>query len=1143
MAPVTPLMVESKPSTMKPKSLKAPAPTAPPTTRAASAAAATRSKAKPSSSVVEQENPLPPFATPDRPVDKKNKLSSSSESRHQAHTTPDSEGTVKTVTPLDGQTKTSASNSNTNASLNKTVRFNNNNNNNSIKTENSKDAAENDEEAENVVAPLAPTEANVSPASSNSTSSSRGVVSRRGRGRGPSPGRPVAPSTSAPPPSTTKGRGGGSADASVLEYKTFRSPARIQVRTDSGDLADSGTVPSLCSASSSLPPNRAGAAHPVSGGETNPLASTATVPNVKREEETAVSGKSSNGPSRASAVVVNISTVPASDESGKASSQSQLGKPQSITCDPSMIDSTSPLASDNVDTSPERNNKKSANPPALPNPKIKRESPPLSPKPRKQAITAAANSATLSPPPPSDIDKHLAAPRKTPTRSPGQFQSLPSLNDAKLNSPSLFLSPYSPNPLGLSFDQGGQTPKADNDKDDEDKSDDNHPDKDGVEEEKSSKTRDELRERSVATPTDFAVDFGKGHQSSSSFDASNVLAWLQSPTAHGLFSPGGMGSNLNTPRGYYTAGPGAPRTPRTPTVSTSFFFSDVASLPKNGEFQSPKPQGDGGPGPNKRDRTGGNMICISPLASRKDKGQKSEPNTPMNYKDIFASPRLPHPRGADATGNHGKPRGMPSLSESPGGKGRSGLEAVHMAERDLMEDEDLSVLLQLASHSNTPKGPGGAAVFRSPHGKNPKYQGGYSKGNAPHLQLPMIGDQRQGHTAKLSRKTGFREPGEDFVPPPLGIRSSSSGGSKEMYTGKDENKKGKSGSGSTSKGKSGDAGKRKVSSSAGPPSKKTKAAPPPHPQGYPMTHGGHGHPPHYQPRPGDPPYYPIPQSMAPMPSGGSMKVVVGAPPPNGRTSPTRGPVSNSPHRPPPYTMSQYPPHKDSGYPPPYPPPKYPYHPPPPHHMSSGSYPPYGHYPPPPPHHMPMYSSQHPPPSGAKNTSSKKSKPSSKMSKSSTKKTDSKNGGMSSGGSPKKQKKSPSKAGGARRKPKSTNVALNDPAERQKAAAAIQAVNQASGGKNDKAAALAAAILRGVTMRPSGKWQAQLYYAGKSRYIGVFDTREKAALAYEIAREKLKAENKSPSDQSAQSLKATENAVNAARKAAFDGVNEKDPRGK
>lgn len=67
---------------------------------------------------------------------------------------------------------------------------------------------------------------------------------------------------------------------------------------------------------------------------------------------------------------------------------------------------------------------------------------------------------------------------------------------------------------------------------------------------------------------------------------------------------------------------------------------------------------------------------------------------------------------------------------------------------------------------------------------------------------------------------------------------------------------------------------------------------------------------------------------------------------------------------------------------------------------------------------------------------------------------------------------------------------------------------------------------------SNQQQAQLYFAGKSRYIGVFDTREKAALAYEIAREKLKA---GPHDASG---RTTENLVNAARKAAFDGVNER-----
>jgi hypothetical protein len=71
-------------------------------------------------------------------------------------------------------------------------------------------------------------------------------------------------------------------------------------------------------------------------------------------------------------------------------------------------------------------------------------------------------------------------------------------------------------------------------------------------------------------------------------------------------------------------------------------------------------------------------------------------------------------------------------------------------------------------------------------------------------------------------------------------------------------------------------------------------------------------------------------------------------------------------------------------------------------------------------------------------------------------------------------------------------------------------------------------------------QAQLYFAGKSRYIGVFDTREKAALAYEIAREKLKSE-KLNAEGGSLNAKQTDNAVNSARKAAFEGVNERDPR--
>jgi hypothetical protein len=47
------------------------------------------------------------------------------------------------------------------------------------------------------------------------------------------------------------------------------------------------------------------------------------------------------------------------------------------------------------------------------------------------------------------------------------------------------------------------------------------------------------------------------------------------------------------------------------------------------------------------------------------------------------------------------------------------------------------------------------------------------------------------------------------------------------------------------------------------------------------------------------------------------------------------------------------------------------------------------------------------------------------------------------------------------------------------------------------------ILKGITQRPSGKWQAQVYYAGKSRYIGVFPNRHQAALAFKLVRSKLR----------------------------------------
>lgn len=47
------------------------------------------------------------------------------------------------------------------------------------------------------------------------------------------------------------------------------------------------------------------------------------------------------------------------------------------------------------------------------------------------------------------------------------------------------------------------------------------------------------------------------------------------------------------------------------------------------------------------------------------------------------------------------------------------------------------------------------------------------------------------------------------------------------------------------------------------------------------------------------------------------------------------------------------------------------------------------------------------------------------------------------------------------------------------------------------------VLRGITQRPSDKWQAQIYYKGKSRYIGVFNSQRDAAVAYELCRSRIK----------------------------------------
>lgn len=670
---------------------------------------------------------------------------------------------------------------------------------------------------------------------------------------------------------------------------------------------------------------------------------------------------------------------------------------------------------------------------------------------------------------------------------------MPHLDDAALRSPgAFFLSPhpgtpsYRPLHEAGSFDTAELTKKEKNDGDDSKPAPMRSP-----KTPKSPRTpRRDDRDRFVATPTDFATDYGK-HPNSASFDNSNVLAWLQSPTANGLFSPGGFGSMLNTPRG-------APRTPRTPTVSTSFFFSDVAGLPRSGDYAiSPKPGGDNG----KRGRGGySNIICISPLASSKTKnGAISHTPPSINYKDMFASP-AERSRGFSLLSDS-PAKGLRARSSSRSANKDPSLDAVHLAERDLMEDEDLSVLLQLAS--NTPSRSAGADravavstsegthVFRPPKGSGDE--------NLPSLQLPIIGGRDiQGNGARLARKTHSRDHGETD-------QRSFESRSKESANAKHGYGKAKKDDKMTEKRKEGSNGEAATKGAT------TGSLHPPRPS-YPMPHP-------YESHPGGPYYASMPPGM---PHGGSMRVVVGGPPPPPRGK-TGSPNRPGPHGPrPPYPMGP----SDPNYLPPYPPPPGHYHHPgvPPH-----MHPHYSHYPPHPHHappraHMPMYGAQHPPGKG---------KPLKKLPKPQKPGTKRPSSSSMQKGPAKKKKSSPPKK-------KNKSPQITDKVERQKAAATIQAVNAASGGKNDRAAALAAAILRGVTMRPSGKWQAQLYFAGKSRYIGVFDTREKAALAYEIAREKLKSE-KSSAEGGQLSPKATEAAVTLARKAAFEGVNERDPR--
>lgn len=684
-------------------------------------------------------------------------------------------------------------------------------------------------------------------------------------------------------------------------------------------------------------------------------------------------------------------------------------------------------------------------------------------------------------------------------------------------------------------------------------------------------------ENYMATPTDFLIkghDHESQHKQSATksihdkypdIDTSNALAWLQSPT--GLFSPGGFAPSLdNTP---------IRKTPRTPLVSTSFFFSDVASLPmkaghnrNNGSGEAERHHSstataitsetyadsrnnsmNGASNHGTPNNT--NVVCVSPMivTSKAETQSTQSPNnlaaydcrmddtnsltntpaaftgsTPvMDLKNVFASPQersafkilrsLPlllnddddrvrlqlddsddedddDYAADDATlknkrnrSHHHLPHRMlpkRSISQSDN---LEGIDSVHrhIAQRELMDDEDLGLLLQLASNknSNTPQSSqASSVVFRS----SPLHY----QTSDNHMASP------EGEASKSSRLQILIAATTTMSQRRLSSNSTSSS-SKLRHPNIDFDPPPIAGirSNSSSGSKELYVGGSLASNSS-------------------STPNGGASTDQYAEYPGMPPY-PLPYAHYP-------------------------PLPPHSHH-----------HMVKGYPP-YPPSHYPTPPPPPSQSSSGQVSTKGRV------SSKASTKQNktvaattkvvktpfnkkeakassnkratPPRTEEKPVSSGKKRKMNYVLASPTSPALSKNGittgiNDSTSGHPSTAKK------GKNKSPPSASRS-------QKAAAGIAAAKATQGGNGD-AAALAAAILRGVTMRPSGKWQAQLYFAGKSRYIGVFDNREKAALAYEIAREKLKHGELSIG----QDKTSTENLVNAARKAAFEGVSQSE----
>ena len=480
------------------------------------------------------------------------------------------------------------------------------------------------------------------------------------------------------------------------------------------------------------------------------------------------------------------------------------------------------------------------------------------------------------------------------------------------------------------------------------------------------------------------------------------------------------------------------------------------------------------------------MICISPMASQQTGGAAVHGHdTPMsiNFNEVFASPRYPTPRGKSDSHRQSQDG---TADDSSSLKPAAVTSALHTAERDMQLDDDLNALLQLAGNTT----PGGRPTgLLSPLLSSSLRRFGGSDVIPPAaLQLPVI-------SGSYADNPPGGLPGSSSATLP---RAKSSSSSKRSTSGK----KRKSSDGGRAQQQQPHGGRKpqftnpdKVTTMATTASGHARSSlvypsdpaaayrhPPPHhpyhhhPEGYPAPGSGHGNMVHSAGYPVNHPHYAYPDAAKPP------GLVMGAPGPakRSRSRSRNKALSSAPTPTAPAVVAT------------------------PKRRATAA----------------ALRAMSPMPAVVSKSPVKLVRQSSYATPASTPAASVTSGkkGRSTG-----RKKTPTS--------KAKNE-VTDPADLRRIEEAIRAVNSEYGSGETRRERLAQLQVRGVTQRPSGKWQAQVYYSGKSRYIGVFDSKGEASLAYEIAREVLKMDS---TEAQPKGTAAVERNVAVARSAAFSGA--------